>query len=52
MPASESGLEVHAQLDARNYPKIQVTDAALAAVNLERDEFHPERNYTIKPSNK
>jgi transposase len=48
---SDTGLEVYAQLDERDYPKgIEVTDAELAAVNLERDEFHPEWNYTIKPS--
>jgi len=48
---SESGLQVYAQLDARDYPKgITVTDAELAAVNLVSDEFHPEWNYTINPS--
>ncbi len=48
---TSSGLEVYAQLDGRNYPKgIEVSDAELAAVSLEGDEFHPEWNYTIKPS--
>lgn len=28
---------------------IEVTDAELAAVNLTRDEFHPEWNYSISP---
>jgi len=38
-------------IDERDYPKqIQVTDADLAAVNLKRDEFHPEWNYSIAPS--
>ncbi|MEA2231153.1 MAG: hypothetical protein QOD83_969, partial [Solirubrobacteraceae bacterium] len=33
------------------YPKaIKVTDAELAAVNLDGHAFHPEWNYTIKPS--
>ena len=48
---SESGLEVYAQLDQRDYPKgIEVSDTELAAVNLAGDEFHPEWNYTITPS--
>lgn len=48
-----TGLEVYAQLDQRDYPQgVEVTDAQLAAVNLIRDEFHGEWNYTIKPSTK
>ena len=48
---SESGLEVYAQLDQRDYPKgIEVSDTELAAVSLTGDEFHPEWNYTITPS--
>lgn len=47
---SDTGLEVYAQLDTREYPKgIDVPNAELAAVNLEGDPFHPEWNYTIKP---
>ncbi|MEA2234204.1 MAG: hypothetical protein QOD83_4020, partial [Solirubrobacteraceae bacterium] len=35
----------------RDYPQgIDVTDQELAAVNLHRDDFHGEWNYTIKPS--
>ncbi len=44
-----TGLTVYARLDQRDYPKIEVSDAELAAVNLTRDEFHPEWNYTITP---
>jgi Rhodopirellula transposase DDE domain len=41
---------VYARLDEGTYPdKIQVSDAELKAVNLHRDTFHPEWNYTIKP---
>ncbi|MGI8729822.1 MAG: ISAzo13 family transposase [Solirubrobacteraceae bacterium] len=48
---TDTGLEVYAQLDERDYPQgIEVSDAQLAAVNLHRDEFHGEWNYTIKPS--
>ena len=48
---TSSGLKVFARLDERDYPqKVQVTDNQLAAVNLARDSFHPEWNYTISPS--
>lgn len=48
---TETGLEVYAQLDTRDYPNgVKVSDAELAAVNLIRDEFHGEWNYTIRPT--
>jgi transposase len=47
---TSTGLEVFARLDNNDYPKIDVTDAELAAVNLTRDSFHGEWNYTIDPS--
>ncbi len=48
---TNTGLEVYAQLDTRDYPQgVEVSDAQLAAVNLVRDDFHGEWNYTIKPS--
>ena len=47
---TRTGLEVYARLDEREYPKgVAVSDAELAAVNLEGAQFHPEWNYTIKP---
>ncbi len=47
---SSTGLKVYAQLDEGTYERgIKVSDAELAAVNLTRDEFHGEWNYTIKP---
>ncbi len=47
---TRTGLEVHARLDDGAYPKdVKVSDAELAAVNLEGHHFHPEWNYTIKP---
>ena len=48
---TSTGLEVHARLDHNEYPKIEVTDAELAAVNLTRNAFHGEWNYSINPSN-
>jgi hypothetical protein len=46
-----TGLKVYAQLDERTYEKgITVTDEQLAAVNITRDHFHGDRNYTITPT--
>jgi hypothetical protein len=48
---TSTGLKVYAQIDQRDYPQgVEVTDAQLDAVNLHRDHFHGEWNYTIKPS--
>jgi hypothetical protein len=47
---TSTGLETYARLDNNEYPKVEVTDAALAAVNLTRDPFHGEWNYSINPS--
>ncbi len=47
---TKTGLEVFARLDENTYPKaIKVTDAELAAVQLDGNPFHPEWNYTIHP---
>jgi len=51
--STRTGLKVYARLDEGAYPdKIQVSDEQLAAVNVHRHAFHPEWNYTIKPSPK
>jgi hypothetical protein len=48
---TQTGLKVYARLDENAYPdKIQVSDEHIAAVNLHPHDFHPEWNYTIKPS--
>ena len=45
-----TGLRVHSQLDTQSYPKgVKVSDAELAQVNIERDDFHGEWNYIISP---
>ena len=37
-------------LDPRRYAKgIKVSDAEMARLNVQGDEFHPEWNYTIAP---
>lgn len=46
-----TGLRVHSELDTRSYPTgVRVSDAELAEVNIERDDFHGEWNYTISPT--
>lgn len=47
---TKTGLQVEAALDASTYPTgIKVTDEELATVQLARDAFHGEWNYTITP---
>src|SRR5215210_5863286 len=47
---TKSGLEVRCELDDATYETgRKVSDAELAAVNLERDAFHGEWNYRIRP---
>lgn len=47
---TSTGLKIYARLDPGDYKKgIKVTDAELAAVNIVRDAFHPDWNYTIHP---
>lgn len=48
---TDTGLRVHAELDAAQYPLgKKVTDAELDAVNIQRHDFHGDWNYTIAPS--
>ena len=45
-----TGLRIQAALDDNTYPAgIKVSDEALAALALERDAFHGEWNYRLKP---
>jgi hypothetical protein len=47
---TETGLKVYAVLDDRQYQlKKKVTDTEMKSLNIERDKFHGEWNYTIKP---
>jgi Rhodopirellula transposase DDE domain len=47
---TSTGLKIYARLDENKYPtKIKVTDAQLAAVNIERHAFHGDWNYTVLP---
>ena len=47
---TETGLKVKAAADQKTYRTgIKVPDAEIKALNLERETFHGEWNYTIKP---
>jgi transposase len=47
---TEKGLRVACQLDTNRYRRgVKVTDAEMARINIERDDFHGEWNYTISP---
>ena len=47
---TKTGLTVHCQLDTGQYPSgIIVSDAEMAAINIQRAEFHGEWNCTISP---
>ena len=47
---TEQGLRVRAALDKKTYDAgVKVTDDELAAIAIERDEFHGEWNYRIRP---
>ena len=47
---TRSGLAVRAELDTHEYPKgMTVSDETFSKIRLERDEFHGEWNYRIRP---
>jgi hypothetical protein len=48
--STKKGLQVRCQLDRNSYPKgIKISDELMANINIERDSFHGEWNYTISP---
>jgi len=50
---TQTGLEVHAQMDNNLYPTgIQVTDAQFNAITIQRCRFHGDWNYRIMPRNR
>jgi transposase len=49
---TETGLSVRCQLDTDTYPKgVAVSEQQMATINLQRDQFHGDWNYTIRPRN-
>jgi transposase len=48
-----TGLQVHCELDANSYPPgRKVSAQELAPINLVRDDFHGDWNYSIRPSSR
>jgi Rhodopirellula transposase DDE domain len=48
---TSAGLKIKAALDEKEYPTgIKITDKELKSINLIRNNFHGEWNYTISPS--
>jgi transposase len=49
---TKTGLTVKCEIGRAKYPKgTVVTDEQMASLNITRDDFHGERNYTIRPRN-
>jgi len=49
---TKKGLTVKCEMDTNTYPKgTKVTDKQMAAINIAKDDFHGEWNYTIRPRN-
>ncbi|MGH9831977.1 MAG: ISAzo13 family transposase [Blastocatellia bacterium] len=47
---TDTGLRIKAKLDLNTYPTgIEVTDEEVEAINIEKNKFHGEWNYTISP---
>lgn len=48
---TKKGLKVKCELDSNVYPKgIKVSDEEMKRLNIKRDDFHGEWNYTIAPN--
>ena len=48
---TQTGLQVRCELDPNAYPiGVKVSDDELAALHLQRHDFHGEWNYTIHPA--
>jgi transposase len=48
---TKTGLKIDVSLDKNSYKKgIKIDDEEMEKINIEKDEFHGEWNYTIKPN--
>jgi hypothetical protein len=48
---TETGLKVCCEIDGNQYPKgVKVAEQEMQAINITRDQFHGEWNYTIAPN--
>ena len=49
---TEKGLKVKSRLDKNHYPtKLKIADKEMKMINLIKNDFHGEWNYSIKPNN-
>lgn len=49
---TEKGLKVKSRLDKNHYPtKLKIADKEMKNINLIKNDFHGEWNYSIKPNN-
>lgn len=49
---TKKGLEIKVKVDEREYKKgRKISDKEFSEINIEREEFHGDWNYTIKPNN-
>lgn len=47
---TKGGLEIRSELDGGSYPVArEVTDQQINSLSIERETFHAEWNYTIRP---
>ena len=47
---TKRGLKVHAEIDANVYPMgMVVSDAEFDGIPLDRDDFHGDWNYVVRP---
>ncbi len=47
---TKTGLKIRCELDPNPYPKgIKISDEQMATLNIKRNSFHPEWNYSISP---
>jgi len=50
---TKTGLRVHCRLDKRSYQtEVKVSDEQMSSIEIERDAFHGEWNYTVRPNRK
>ena len=48
---TKTGLVVKAKLDTREYPTgVEVSDDEMEGLNIDRDRFHGDWNYSLSPS--
>jgi len=48
---TEAGLQIQAAIDSNIYPTgIKVSDRVMKTLSIERNDFHGEWNYTVKPN--